>query len=146
LASPQAVPPGSAKVESTKPPPGTETTPPDPPARAVAEPTRAPEPPPAAAEPAPAAAEPAPARPHAAAEPALKPGAAVMIEQRLEIAGALLAQQATGELGPATRAALARFQAGNGLPPTGEVDEATVRKLDLDPRNILFETEPGALK
>jgi peptidoglycan hydrolase-like protein with peptidoglycan-binding domain len=99
LAPPEAVPPGSAMVESV------------------------------------------PAR--AATPLELKPGAIQMIEQRLESTGALALQSATGELGAATRAALIRFQEANELPPTGEVDEVTVRKLGLDPSKI-FEPPLGA--
>ena len=73
----------------------------------------------------------------------LKPGAVQMIQQRLESVGALRLQQSTGEMGAATRSALARFQETNHLPITGEPDEATVRRLGLDPRNI-FETLPEA--
>jgi peptidoglycan hydrolase-like protein with peptidoglycan-binding domain len=72
----------------------------------------------------------------------LKPGATEMIQQRLESVGALRLQQSTGEMGAATRAALARFQEANHLPITGEPDEATIRKLGLKPENI-FETPLG---
>jgi peptidoglycan hydrolase-like protein with peptidoglycan-binding domain len=73
--------------------------------------------------------------------PELKPGAVEMIQQRLESVGALRAQQSSGEMGAATRSALTRFQEANHLPLTGEPDEATVRKLGLNPQNI-FETVP----
>ncbi|HVU51375.1 MAG TPA: peptidoglycan-binding domain-containing protein, partial [Polyangia bacterium] len=72
----------------------------------------------------------------------LRPGAVEMIQQRLESVGALRLQESTGELGAATRSALARFQEANHLPITGEPDEATVRKLGLRPENI-FEAPPG---
>jgi hypothetical protein len=73
----------------------------------------------------------------------LKPGAVKMIQQRLESAGSLQAQDATGQLDALTHAALARFQQANELPPTGEPDEATVRKLGLEPTNIFEELAPG---
>ena len=41
-----------------------------------------------------------------------------------------------------TRSALARFQDANQLPPTGEPDEATIRKLGLNPKKI-FESALG---
>ena len=110
---------------------------------------------PVAPAPAQIAREPVPAMPHytvmsapvagssssVAAVP-LKPGAVEMIQQRLESVGALSLQQSTGEMGAATRAALARFQEANHLPITGEPDEATIRMLHLDPKNI-FETPLG---
>jgi hypothetical protein len=78
----------------------------------------------------------------------LKPGAAEMVRQRLEVAGVLRAQQASGQPAPgemsaSVRSALARFQEANHLPPTGQLDEATVLKLGLRPRNI-FEPAPGS--
>ena len=134
---------------------------PRPSAQAVAEMPRSPAKPAPVAEtpvaPAPGqiAREPVPAMPHytvmsapvagssssVAAVP-LKPGAVEMIQQRLESVGALSLQQSTGEMGAATRAALARFQEANHLPITGEPDEATIRMLHLDPKNI-FETPLG---
>jgi peptidoglycan hydrolase-like protein with peptidoglycan-binding domain len=75
----------------------------------------------------------------------LKPGAIEMIQQRLESVGALRLQQSTGEMGAATRSALARFQEANHLPITGEPDPATVRKLGLNPSNI-FETASGGVE
>jgi peptidoglycan hydrolase-like protein with peptidoglycan-binding domain len=114
-----------------------------------------PPPPSPVAEPAPvepAPAEPASVEPASAAPasgPGLKPGAVEMIQQRLESAGVLRAQwastqQTPGGMSAATRAALTRFQEANHLPPTGELDEATVLKLGLEPRNI-FEPAPGSV-
>jgi hypothetical protein len=96
--------------------------------------------PPVAAAPAAARASAAPPR---APEPRLKPGAIEMVQQRLEAAGILPAQEASaepGEMSASTRTALERFQRGSGLPATGELDEETVLKLGLQPRNIFFET------
>jgi hypothetical protein len=73
----------------------------------------------------------------------LKPGAVKMIQQRLENAGSLRAQEESGQLDAVTRSALERFQDANELPATGEPDEATIRKLGLEPRNI-FEPAPGS--
>jgi hypothetical protein len=78
----------------------------------------------------------------------LKPGAVEMVRQRLEVAGVLRAQQvsgqpAPGELSASVRSALARFQEANHLPPTGELDEVTVLKLGLRPKNI-FGPAPGS--
>ena len=116
---------------------------PRPSAGAIAETPRAP------AEPAPAAmphytvmSAPVAGSSSSAAAVSLKPGAVEMIQQRLESVGALSAQQSTGEMGAATRAALARFQEGNHLPITGEPDEATIRQLGLNPKNI-FESPLG---
>jgi hypothetical protein len=97
---------------------------------------------------------PEPARPGARAKAApvatraLRPGAVEMVEQRLEVAGVLLAQEVSGqpgeEMSPATRMALTRFQEANQLPATGEIDEPTVLKLGLEPKNIFFEAAAGA--
>jgi hypothetical protein len=80
-----------------------------------------------------------------AAGPDLQPGAVQMIQQRLEIHGAMRTQQASGEMDAVTRAALSRFQEANHLPTTGEPDAETVRKLGLDPRRILA-PEPGSVE
>ena len=58
----------------------------------------------------------------------LKPGAVKMIQQRLAIAGVLPEVQSSGVMDPPTRAALMRYQQANGLPVTGEPDDATIRK------------------
>jgi hypothetical protein len=66
----------------------------------------------------------------------LKPGAVKMIQQRLAIAGVLPEVQTSGLMDAPTRAALMRYQQANGLPATGEPDDATVRKLGLRSENI----------
>jgi hypothetical protein len=66
----------------------------------------------------------------------LKPGAAKQIQSKLAATGALSPDQMTGELDGPTRAALARFQAKNDLPATGDPDDSTIRKLGLDAKEI----------
>jgi hypothetical protein len=66
----------------------------------------------------------------------LKPGAAKRIQERLVGQGGLSADQLTGQLDGPTRSALARFQTANDLPPTGDPDDATVKKLGLDAADI----------
>jgi peptidoglycan hydrolase-like protein with peptidoglycan-binding domain len=65
----------------------------------------------------------------------LKPGAAKAIAQKLSEQDEL-----RGEPGDAldarTREALRRFQKHHGLPATGSPDDATVRKLGLEPRDV----------
>jgi hypothetical protein len=102
--------PGAARITGERPAPSTSEFPP------------APSPPPAVA---------------ASSGPELQPGAVQMIQQRLESNGALRTEQASGEMDAVTRAALARFQEANHLPPSGALDDATVRRLGLDPRRIL---------
>jgi hypothetical protein len=113
---------------------------PAPPVARVEPPPFVPPPPPAPPRKAAAQTSPEPAAPPATA---LQPGAIEMIQQRLESAGALPAEAATGHLDAVTRAALERFQGANALPVTGEPDAETVRKLSLDPRRI-FEAPLGS--
>jgi hypothetical protein len=62
----------------------------------------------------------------------LKPGAAKLIQSRLAQTGALPEDHVTGQLDGSTRAALAKFQSQHNLPPTGDPDESTIRKLGLN--------------
>ena len=77
-----------------------------------------------------------PDRPASPSALQLKPGAVKMIQQRLAIAGVLSEVQTSGAMDPPTRAALMRYQQANGLPVTGEPDDATIRKLGLRSENI----------
>jgi peptidoglycan hydrolase-like protein with peptidoglycan-binding domain len=66
----------------------------------------------------------------------LKPGAAKMIQQRLENAGVLPEEEETGAMDAVTRAAISRFQDAHGLPATGEPDLDTVEKLGLKAKDV----------
>ena len=72
----------------------------------------------------------------------LKPGAVKTIQERLARDGLLPADQETGELDAATRAALARFQRAHDLPATGGVDNATTEKLGLHPDDVFNSDRP----
>jgi peptidoglycan hydrolase-like protein with peptidoglycan-binding domain len=74
----------------------------------------------------------------------LKPGAAKMIQQRLEDAGALQEEQETGAMDAVTRSALTRFQRAAGLPATGEPDADTVEKLGLKARDVFVSAPTSA--
>jgi murein L,D-transpeptidase YcbB/YkuD len=75
----------------------------------------------------------------------LRPGAVEIIQQRLTRAGALAEGHESGKLDAATRAAVTHFQQEKGLAATGELDDATVEKLGLDPKDV-FEAGAGAPK
>jgi peptidoglycan hydrolase-like protein with peptidoglycan-binding domain len=75
----------------------------------------------------------------------LKPGALRTIQQRLAKAGALAEGHETGKLDAATRAAVTHFQDAQGLPATGELDDATIEKLGLHPKDV-FEAGGGKAK
>jgi hypothetical protein len=66
----------------------------------------------------------------------LDPGAAKQIQEKLEDKGVLHEDHPSGELDGPTREALSRFQRDSNLPATGVPDDATVRKLGLDPEKI----------
>jgi hypothetical protein len=66
----------------------------------------------------------------------LQPGAAETIQGRLVKGGQLPDDKRSGELDGPTRDALMAFQKGHDLPATGIPDDATVRKLGLDPNAI----------
>jgi hypothetical protein len=66
----------------------------------------------------------------------LREGAARKLQQALARAGEPVEGKASGELDGPTRAALARFQRAHDLPATGDPDEATVRRLGLDPAEV----------
>ena len=88
-----------------------------------------------AAAPGPAsAAAAAPAVPAAAAEP-LSPAAVRNIQARLRSLG-FYQESVDGVWGPGTQAALARFQQGRGLQATGQLTPATAAALGLDPNNL----------
>jgi peptidoglycan hydrolase-like protein with peptidoglycan-binding domain len=72
----------------------------------------------------------------------LKPGALKAIQERLARDGVLSSDQATGEPNTATTNALVRFQRGHNLPATGTPDDATVRKLGLQPNDV-FRSRAG---
>jgi hypothetical protein len=75
----------------------------------------------------------------------LKPGAEKKIQEKLADQGLLHEERPSGALDAPTREALRRFQRTSGLPATGFPDDATVRKLGLDPQG-LFESgdQPAA--
>jgi murein L,D-transpeptidase YcbB/YkuD len=75
----------------------------------------------------------------------LKPGAMRTIQQRLAKKGVLGEGHESGKLDAATRAAVTRFQDAQGLPATGELDDATIEKLGLHPKD-LFEAGAGKAK
>jgi len=66
----------------------------------------------------------------------LQAGAAKNIQDRLVKGGQLPDDKQSGELDGPTRAALMVFQKAHDLPATGIPDDATVRKLGLDPNAI----------
>jgi hypothetical protein len=66
----------------------------------------------------------------------LQPGAAETIQGRLVKGGQLADDKKSGELDTRTRDALMAFQKAHDLPATGIPDDATVRKLGLDPNAI----------
>jgi hypothetical protein len=66
----------------------------------------------------------------------LQPGAAETIQGRLVKGGQLNDDQKSGRLDAPTREALITFQKAHDLPATGIPDDATVRKLGLDPNAI----------
>jgi hypothetical protein len=68
--------------------------------------------------------------------PLLQPGAAKKIQERLAKEGLLKEKHASGELDGPTNAALTRFQRKQKLPATGYPDDATIRKLGLDPKEV----------
>lgn len=68
-------------------------------------------------------------------EALLEPSAARAIQDRLAKSGDLEGEP-SGELDGPTRKALARFQRAHDLPATGAPDDATVRKLGLDPKDV----------
>ena len=63
----------------------------------------------------------------------LQPGAAKQIQDKLADKGVLHEDHPSGELDGPTREALRQFQRDSDLPATGIPDDATVRKLGLDP-------------
>jgi peptidoglycan hydrolase-like protein with peptidoglycan-binding domain len=69
----------------------------------------------------------------------LQDGAERKIQRALQEKGLLEGQQAEGQLDPATREALRKFQKQEGLPPTGLPSYETVRHLHLDLDSI-FQT------
>lgn len=75
----------------------------------------------------------------------LKPGAIRTIQQRLAKAGVLGEGRESGKMDAATRAAVTHFQDAQGLPATGELDDATVEKLGLHPKDV-FEAGGGKSK
>lgn len=66
----------------------------------------------------------------------LKPDALEKIQSKLEANGQLDKDYSAGKFDPNTRTALRNFQEANGLPATGAPDDATVRKLGLNPSDI----------
>ncbi len=75
-------------------------------------------------------AEPVPPPAAEVAAPVVKePPTAIDIQRALLQNGAKL--KADGKMGPRTTQALKKFQAKNGLKPTGVADEATLEKLGL---------------
>jgi len=66
----------------------------------------------------------------------LQPDAAKTIQGRLVKGGQLPDDKQSGELDGPTREALMAFQKAHDLPATGIPDDATVRKLGLDPNAI----------
>lgn len=88
-----------------------------------------------AAAPGPAsAAAAAPAVPATAAEP-LSPAAVRNIQARLRSLG-FYQESVDGVWGPGTQAAIERFQQGRGLQATGQLTPATAAALGLDPNNL----------
>jgi len=72
----------------------------------------------------------------------LKPGAEKKIQEKLSDKGVLENHTPSGELDGPTREALRRFQHDEGLPATGMPDDATVRKLGLDPADVFKSGQP----
>lgn len=66
----------------------------------------------------------------------LKPGAEKKIQDKLADGGLLKDEHPSGSLDGATREALRKFQRQNSLPATGMPDDATIRKLGLDPGDV----------
>lgn len=66
----------------------------------------------------------------------LKPGALKTIQERLAKDGGLPSDDVTGAPNAATRDAVARFQRRQDLPATGVPDDATLRKLGLNPDDV----------
>ncbi|HTB61896.1 MAG TPA: peptidoglycan-binding domain-containing protein [Polyangia bacterium] len=69
----------------------------------------------------------------------LQDGAELKIQRRLQERGFLDGRQTGGQLDPATREALRKFQKHEGLPPTGLPSYETVRHLHLD-LDAIFQT------
>lgn len=85
---------------------------------------------------------PPPATIETAATPSLfKPGAIELVQDALKKAGYSL--ERSGKLDDPTVAALADFQERKGLAKTGSPDHETVRRLGLDPDQVLL--DPKAL-
>ena len=93
-----------------------------------------------AAAPGPAAAAAAPAVPATAAEP-LSPAAVRNIQARLRSLG-FYRGSADGVWGPGTQAAIERFQQGRGLQATGQLTPATAAAMGLDPNNLAAPPQP----
>jgi len=70
----------------------------------------------------------------------LKPGAGARIQEKLNGVG-LLHEEPSGELDSQTLEALRQFQRDSDLPATGMPDDATVRKLGLDPGDVFKHAE-----
>jgi hypothetical protein len=87
--------------------------------------------------------EPAPTIPLATSPSGLlKPGAEKKIQEKLSDKGVLDDKSPSGELDGPTREALRRFQHDQGLPATGMPDDATVKRLGLDPGDIFKAGQP----
>jgi len=65
----------------------------------------------------------------------LKPGALESIQRKLAHEGALKGEP-TGKMDAATQRALAEFQRKHDMPATGVADDATVKRLGLNPADI----------
>lgn len=91
----------------------------------------------------PAADEPPPARTVVSGSPGglLKPGAEERIQQALADRGLLGDRHRKGSLDAPTEAAIRALQKREGMPETGVPDQATLRKLGLDP-DALFVSTP----
>ena len=66
----------------------------------------------------------------------LQSGAAKQIQERLAALGFLDDEKTSGAIDDSTGAALRKFQQSRDLAATGTPDQETVRKLDLDPKQI----------
>ena len=82
----------------------------------------------------------APAVPATAAEP-LSPAAVRNIQARLRSLG-FYRGSADGVWGPGTQAAIERFQQGRGLQATGQLTPATAAAMGLDPNNLAAPPQP----
>jgi|SRR5215471_2281293 len=87
--------------------------------------------------------------PHASAQPSaltyaqpLSQSGAMAVQQRLKQSG-IYAGPTDGVWGPESAAALEQFQRANGLQVTGQLNQATVATLGLNPADLLAAAPPG---